>query len=39
MHQVRSFLGLVGYCRRFILNFFKIVKPITDLLKKDEKFV
>jgi hypothetical protein len=39
VHQVRSFLGLVGYYRRFILNFSKIFKPITDLLKKEEKFV
>jgi hypothetical protein len=39
VHQVRSFLGLAGYYHRFILNFSKIVKPITDLLKKDEKFV
>jgi hypothetical protein len=38
-HQVRSFLGLAGYYWRFILNFFKIAKPITDLLKKDEKYV
>jgi hypothetical protein len=30
---------LVGYYRRFILNFSKIAKPITDLLKKEEKFV
>jgi hypothetical protein len=29
VHQVRSFLGLAGYYQRFILNFFKISKPIT----------
>jgi hypothetical protein len=28
-----------GYYHRFISNFSKIAKPITDLLKKDEKFV
>jgi hypothetical protein len=39
VHQVRSFLGLAGYYHRFILNFSKIAKPITDLLKKEEKFV
>jgi hypothetical protein len=39
VHQVRSFLGLVGYYRRFIPNFSKIAKPATDLLKKGEKFV
>jgi hypothetical protein len=39
MHQVWSFLSLPGYYRRFIPNFSKIVKPITDLLKKEEKFV
>jgi hypothetical protein len=39
VHQVRSFLGLAGYYHRFILNFFKIAKPIIDLLKKEEKFV
>jgi hypothetical protein len=39
VHQVRSFLGLASYYHRFILNFSKIAKPITDLLKKVEKFV
>jgi hypothetical protein len=39
VHQVRSFLGLAGYYRRFIPNFSKIAKPIMDLLKKEEKFV
>jgi hypothetical protein len=39
MHQVRSFLGLAGYYRRFISNFSKIAKSITGLLKKEEKFV
>jgi hypothetical protein len=39
VHQVRNFLRLAGYYRRFILNFSKIAKPITDLLKKDEKYI
>jgi hypothetical protein len=38
LHQVRSFLGLVGYYRKFILDFSKIVKPIMELLKNDVKF-
>jgi hypothetical protein len=37
--QVQSFLGLVGYYRRFILNFSKIAKPIIELLKKGNKYV
>jgi hypothetical protein len=38
VHQVRSFLRLAGYYHRFILDFSKIVKPITSLLKNDTKF-
>jgi hypothetical protein len=37
--QVRIFLGLAGYYRRFILNFLKSLKPITELLKKGNKYV
>ncbi len=32
MRQVRSFLGLVGYYRRYIKDFSKIAKPLNQLL-------
>jgi hypothetical protein len=38
VHQVRSFLGLASYYRRFIPDFSKLVKPITSLLKNEIKF-
>jgi hypothetical protein len=38
MRQIQSFLGLVGYYRRFIPDFSRIAKPMTELLKKGVKF-
>ena len=32
--EIRSFLGLVGYYRRFILHFFELAYPLTHLLRK-----
>ena len=39
MTQVRSFLGLVGYYRRFIKGFSKIAAPLNKLLEKNKPFV
>ncbi|GKB00220.1 putative reverse transcriptase domain-containing protein [Tanacetum coccineum] len=36
--KVRSFLGLAGYYRRFIDNFFKIAKSLTILTQKCKTF-
>ncbi|GJS04068.1 reverse transcriptase domain-containing protein [Tanacetum coccineum] len=36
--EVRSFLGLAGYYRRFIANFSKIAKPLTLLTQKNQKY-
>jgi len=36
--NVKQFLGLAGYYRRFIKGFSKIAKPLTNLLKGDNDF-
>ncbi|GJS39182.1 putative nucleotidyltransferase, ribonuclease H [Tanacetum coccineum] len=36
--EIRSFLGLAGYYRQFIVNFSKIAKPLTLLTQKNQKF-
>ena len=36
--QVRAFLGLVGYYRKFIKGFAKIAKPLTLLTRQQVRF-
>ncbi|GBG71640.1 hypothetical protein CBR_g9056 [Chara braunii] len=37
--RVRAFLGLASYYRRFIKGFAGIAKPLTNLLKKEERLI
>ncbi|MCI31639.1 retrotransposon protein, partial [Trifolium medium] len=37
--EIRSFLGLAGYYRRFIEGFSKLAMPLTQLTRKNQLFV
>ncbi|MCO5557160.1 hypothetical protein L7F22_010719 [Adiantum nelumboides] len=39
LHEVRSFIGMCAYCRRFIEKFSLIAGPLHDLTKKNVKYV
>jgi hypothetical protein len=36
--EVKSFMGLYGYYKRFIAGFLRIAHPITSLQRKEKKF-
>jgi chemotaxis methyl-accepting protein methylase len=39
VYEARSFLGMMGYYRRFIPDFSKVAKLINELLKNQTQFI
>ena len=39
VHEIRSFLGLAGYYRKFIKDFSRIANPMTKLTQKGVKVI
>ena len=37
--EIRSFLGLAGYYRKYVEGFFKLAASLTKLKRKEENFV
>ena len=37
--EIRSFMGLARYYRKFVERFSKLATPLTKLTRKEEKFV
>lgn len=38
IRQLQAFLGLTGYFRKFIANYARIARPLTDFLRANAKF-
>ena len=39
IHEIRQFLGLIGYYRRFVKDFSRIAAPLHELTRTSEAFV
>jgi hypothetical protein len=39
VHEIRSFLGLAGYCRCFVEGFSKLSRSLTTLTRKNARFL